>query len=42
METARDKTRLLFSNLYELDGLSGVCPGSRDLVARPHDRNALG
>lgn len=29
------------SDLYELVGFGGVCPGSRDLVARPHDGDAL-
>lgn len=29
------------SHLYEFVGFGGVCPGSRDLVARPHDRDAL-
>lgn len=32
---------MLLSDLYELVGFSGVRPGSRDLVAGPHDRDAL-
>lgn len=32
---------MLSSDLYELDGFSGICPGSRDLVPRPHDRDSL-
>lgn len=32
---------MLFSDPYEFVGLGGVRPGSRDLVAWPHDRYVL-